>query len=203
MGRDGRTARRDGETPHRRADAARNIDAILDAAARCFSANSNVSMTEIAQAAGVGRVTLYAHFPSREVLLGELMERNVANATTALDSADLDHGPADQALSRLLRNSWQLLDRQHSLVGALLRHLPGDEVRKHHDPILRRIENLIARGRSEGTVRTDLPLHWLVTTVFTLTHAAVQQLDDGHLDSETALAALEATLGSALKADSP
>ena len=200
MGRDSRTARRDGETPHRRADAARNIDAILDAAARCFAANSDVSMTGIAQAAGVGRVTLYAHFPSREALLGELMERNVANATVALDSADLEHGPADQALSRLLRNSWQILDRQHSLVGALLRHLPGDEVRKRHDPILRRIENLIARGRAEGTFRTDLPLRWLVTTVFTLTHAAVQQLDDGHLDSDAALVALEATLESVLRA---
>jgi AcrR family transcriptional regulator len=199
MGRDSRAARRDGETPPRRADAARNIDAILDAAARCFSANSDASMTEIAQAAGVGRVTLYAHFPSREALLGDLMERNVANATTALDSADLEEGPVDQALSRLLRNSWQILDRQHSLVGALLRHLPGDEVRKRHDPILRRIEDLIARGRAEGTLRADLPLHWLVTTVFTLTHAAVQEFDDGHLDSDTALAALEATLESALR----
>src|SRR3954471_11600722 len=127
MGRDSRAARRDGETPHRRADAVRNIDAILDAAARCFSAGSDVSMTEIAQAAGVGRVTLYAHFPSREALLGELMERNVAAAALALDSADLDHGPADQALSRLIGNSWRLLDRQHSLVGASLRHLPEEE----------------------------------------------------------------------------
>lgn len=44
----------------KRADAQRNIEAILDAAAVCLSGNPEASIAEIAQTAGVGRVTLYA-----------------------------------------------------------------------------------------------------------------------------------------------
>lgn len=198
MGRNSQTepARRDAP---RRADAARNIEAILDAAARCFTENVDASMTEIAKAAGVGRVTLYAHFPSREALLTELMDRNLHAASAALDAASLDQGPADRALARFLHESWRILDRHHGLVAASLRHLPEPAVRARHDPVTRRVEALILRGQQAGTFRSDLPLSWLVTTAYTLTHAAVRQVDEGELESATALAALEATLLSCLK----
>ncbi|PZG15983.1 TetR/AcrR family transcriptional regulator [Nonomuraea aridisoli] len=61
----------------RRADAERNIAAILDAATRLISADPTVSVADIAKAAGVGRVTLYGHFPSRKAL-------TVTSATTCL-----------------------------------------------------------------------------------------------------------------------
>ncbi|MGW3867651.1 TetR/AcrR family transcriptional regulator, partial [Streptomyces sp. NPDC005047] len=50
----------------RRADAQHNVAKILDAAIDCLSRSSDASVVQIAQAAGVGRVTLYGHFPSRE-----------------------------------------------------------------------------------------------------------------------------------------
>ena len=52
-------------TRRRRSDAERSIAAIVGAAVEAFGRRSDVSMSEIATAAGVGRVTLYAHFPSR------------------------------------------------------------------------------------------------------------------------------------------
>ena len=52
-------------TRRRRSDAERSIAAIVGAAVDAFGRRSDVSMSEIATAAGVGRVTLYAHFPSR------------------------------------------------------------------------------------------------------------------------------------------
>ncbi len=56
-------------TTVKRADAQRNIAAILDAATECLSRNPAASTSEIAKAAGVGRVTLYGHFPSRPELV--------------------------------------------------------------------------------------------------------------------------------------
>jgi TetR/AcrR family transcriptional repressor of mexCD-oprJ operon len=53
----------------RRADAERSIGAIVEAAVESFRRRPDVTMSEIASAAGVGRVTLYAHFPSREALV--------------------------------------------------------------------------------------------------------------------------------------
>src|ERR1700731_535694 len=49
----------------RRADARRNIASILDAAQDCLSRDPTASIADIAQAAGVGRVTLYGHFGTR------------------------------------------------------------------------------------------------------------------------------------------
>ena len=53
----------------RRADARRNIAAILDAALLCLARDPDASIADIAQAAGVGRVTLYGHFKSRADLI--------------------------------------------------------------------------------------------------------------------------------------
>jgi AcrR family transcriptional regulator len=47
-----------------RADARRNVEAILDAAQHCLSHDPQATIAHIAHAAGVGRVTLYGHFKS-------------------------------------------------------------------------------------------------------------------------------------------
>ena len=48
-----------------RADARRNVAAILDAAVLCLTRNPDASIADIAEAAGVGRVTVYGHFKTR------------------------------------------------------------------------------------------------------------------------------------------
>ncbi|WBP85066.1 TetR/AcrR family transcriptional regulator [Kitasatospora cathayae] len=193
-------ARRGGSaTPSRRADAERNIAAILAAATTCFAKNPNASMTEIAAAAGVGRVTLYGHFSSREALLSELMERALAEVATALDVTDLDHGPADEALRSFIRSSWQLLDRNLRMLYAARRALPAEAVHDHHIDILSAMQRLITRGQQEGAFRDDLPSHWLVGTVYALVQAAGDQVEAGQFTSEQALEALDATVASALR----
>lgn len=46
----------------RRADAERNIARIVSAARTLLSSDPNATTDDIAQAAGVGRMTLYGHF---------------------------------------------------------------------------------------------------------------------------------------------
>lgn len=71
------------ESPARlRADAAASRRRILDAA-RALQATRRLSMTRLAAAAGVGRSTLYRHFPSRETLL-----RALAGEPTEQEGAD-------------------------------------------------------------------------------------------------------------------
>jgi AcrR family transcriptional regulator len=61
--------------PARRTDAQANHAALLSAAARLFAARgSDVTYEEIAHTAGVGRATLYRHFPSRDDLLGAILD---------------------------------------------------------------------------------------------------------------------------------
>lgn len=191
-------ARRRASAHPRRADAERSIAAILAAATVCFGRNPHASMTEIAAEAGVGRVTLYGHFSSREELLGRLMESALTEVVTVLHTTDLDRRPADEALRTFIRSSWQLLDRNLRMLHAARQALPPEAVHDHHVEILSTMERLVTRGQHEGVFRDDLPSHWLVSSIYALVQAAGDQVEAGRFTSEEALGALDATLAAAL-----
>ncbi len=180
-------------TRKRRADAERNVEAILDAAVRCFGRRPDASMSDVAGAAGVGRVTLYAHFPSREALLGAAIDRAAADVMERIDAARIDEGPAREALGRMIRAGWSTLDWFWGLHVAAHGQSPTF-IREHSASFLVRVDDLIARGQAEASFRTDLPRKWLVAAFYALIHAAGQEVSDGRLDPARAADVLEATL---------
>ncbi|MGA4988455.1 TetR/AcrR family transcriptional regulator [Nonomuraea bangladeshensis] len=184
--------------PARRADAERNIAAILEAATRLLSADPAASVADIAKAAGVGRVTLYGHFPSREALVDAVLEHAVGLADAVLDDPTLDERPAPEAMAALLRSSWEVLDRHRRLFVAADRIMATERIREHHERPLRRVERLIERGRRDGDFRMDLPLPWLVTTFFSIIHSAAQERESGRLPAEDVERVLVTTMLSLL-----
>jgi TetR/AcrR family transcriptional regulator, mexCD-oprJ operon repressor len=186
--------------PRRRADAERSIAAILDAGLARFSRNADASLTDIARGAGVGRVTLYRHFPSREGLIDAVLAHAISRADTALEAVAVDNGPAPEALSRLIHSSWRIVDHHRSLLAAAQRDLPPARIRHHHDQAMARVERLVARGQREGNFRTDLPRPWLVATFYSLMHAAAEEVNAGRLDPAQAGGVLATTILAALAA---
>lgn len=183
----------------RRADAQRSIEAILDAALAHLSRSAEVNIVEIARAAGVGRVTLYGHFPTREALVDAVVARAIAHTGQALDAVDLDSGPATAALARLATSSWQILNQHRQLMVAGNRHLGAGRMRAHHDQVMDRVRGLLARGQSEGDIRTDLPVDWLITTYYALLHAAADEVNAGRLDAARAGHLVATTVTAALR----
>ena len=104
----------------RRADAKRNVAAILAAAVECLARNPDTSMGEIATAAGVGRMTLYGHFGTRAELLSAVLTRVIADARDTLDAVDVSGDPRD-ALARLVGSSWLVVDRLRLVLAAAQR----------------------------------------------------------------------------------
>lgn len=83
-----------------RKDVVRHRAALLDAAARVFAAGGvDAPLAEIATAAGVGRGTLYRHFPERIDLIVALLNRNLDDL--AAQAADLAGQP--EGLLSLIR----------------------------------------------------------------------------------------------------
>lgn len=185
--------------PRRRADAERNIETILAATGELLSRGTLPSMSEIATTAGVGRVTLYSHFPSREVLLEAVVSRAITATDDALSGLGLDHDSGEDALARLVQTSWPILDRYRKVRTVALTELGPEALRHQHDRAFRHVEQLVARGQDSGTFRTDLPRDWLVATFFAVLHAAADEVDANRLDSDGAPAVLTATLLSVLR----
>ncbi len=149
-------------------------------------------MADIAVAAGVGRVTLYAHFPSREAVLGAAIDQATTRVLAAVDAARLDEGPAADALERLIRAGWSTLDWFWGLHVAAHGESPAF-VREHSAHFLARVEWLVARGQGEGAFRSDLPVDWLVTAMYALIHAAGEEVAEDRLDASVAADVLVAT----------
>lgn len=183
----------------RRADAVRNRDVILDAALASLLENPQASMAEIAQAAGVGRVTLYGHFASREELIDALFERTIDRAEAQLAMLDLAGDP-EQALELLVRSSWRIVDAFQRLLGAAEQALSSDRIRDHHQQPMQRVTGLIARGQAEGRFRTDLPAAWLTACFHAILHAAAAEVRTGRLAEEDAATVIPATISAMLVA---
>jgi TetR/AcrR family transcriptional repressor of mexCD-oprJ operon len=186
-------------TDHRRAIAERNLEAILDAAERLLQAGAQASIAAVAAKSGVSRVTVYAHFATREALLEAVAERGVRGALAALERAELDEGPADEALERLIAASWRELDRHDALIRATANELPAEARRRSHEGYLRTIGRLVERGRREGAFRKDVPAAWLETCLHALIHAAADDVRAERLEADAALAALQSTVQDVFK----
>jgi AcrR family transcriptional regulator len=183
----------------RRADAKRNIAAILAAAVECLARNPDTSMGEIATAAGVGRMTLYGHFKTRAELLSAVLTRVIADARDTLDAVDVSGDPRD-ALARLVGSSWLVVDRLRLVLAAAQRELPAERILQAHERVLDRVQSLIERGRDAGAFRADLPLPWLVSLAMNVMHAAATEVTAGRLTADQAPSVVAGTLLAALTA---
>jgi AcrR family transcriptional regulator len=178
------------ENPRKlRADARRSVATILDAAIATLGDRPEASMEEIARAAGVARQTVYAHFPSREVLLRAVEERALAETLATIDAAELHKGPAIAALDRLVQAGWQTLER-YPLLMQLRRELTPEQELALHQPILERLQRLIRRGQRSGEFDRRLPTNWLLTSFLALSHAAAEEVAAERMTPQDALEAL-------------
>jgi len=111
--------------PVPRADAQRNIDAILNAAKEEFTAHGvGAHVRTIAARAGVGTGTLYRHFPRRSDLIAAVFRREVEGCAAAADSLAESHEPGE-ALDLWVQRYTAFVATKHGLATALHSGEPG------------------------------------------------------------------------------
>jgi AcrR family transcriptional regulator len=182
----------------RRADADRSVAAILTAGLEALASDPDSSMSEIARRAGVVRATIYVHFPTRESLLDAVMEHAIAEVASAMRDAEPARGDAKEALERLLRSTWQQLDRFHALVAINTGRLSAAELHRRHLPVLEQIAPLIARGQQAGDFRSDLPIAWHLAVILALVHAASGERHSGRISEDQVEPAMLSTITAAI-----
>jgi len=166
---------------HERADAAANRALILQTAETLFAERgvANVCMAEIAEAAGVGKGTLYRRFANKAELCLSLMDRQMAEFQTAM----LERFRAQAA------GNVAYLEQLARFLEALVSFTDS------HSPLL--IE--VARGDLlHSEQRLKLPHFWQYMTVSALLRSAARR---GEIDPELDLDYLGEALLAPLEID--
>lgn len=125
---------------------------ILDAAARVLGRRADAAMADIADEAGVGRATLYRHFPTREALLQGVADAGTTELADAITAANLHELPVERAISRVT----SVFLRTGAKYAALL-----SQVDEHRDPagkqrVIQPVRDVIARGIRDKVLRDDV-----------------------------------------------
>jgi len=177
----------------RRADARRNIAKILDAAVERLSEDPAASVGSVAEAAGVGRVTLYGHFPSRDALVEAAVRHAIDRGEERLADVDLSGEPRP-AMERLIQASWELVAQFRNVLIAAQDALSPARIRELHAKPGARAAELIERGQEAGVFRSDLPVTWLVGVLHNVIHGAADEINAGRLTASDAPRTISATV---------
>jgi AcrR family transcriptional regulator len=163
----------------------RTSQAILEAAARVLAETPDASLDDVAQAADIGRATLYRHFPSRQVLLAALHDEALEEIGRRLADAALDRVPAAQALERIVRAILVVGDRYSVVMHEKPEHLRPDRV---EELVRQPIRAVLERGVREGVVRDDIPVDALLALFGSLLIGGVRLVSERRASLEDAAA---------------
>ena len=144
--------------PRRRADARRNVDALIEAAGKVFATSGvDAPAKEITDLAGVGVGTLYRHFPQRSHLVKAVVESGIDAVADAGPALSAEREPAE-ALSAWVYRFAELLGTKRGLASALhsgdpaFEGLPGYFTQRLGPALAALLDAAVAAG----TVRDDL-----------------------------------------------
>lgn len=157
----------------RRADAARNFDALVAAGREAFAeAGSAASLEDIARRAGVGIGTLYRNFPTRDDLIDTLYLGEVdALAQAADEVADQEPWPA---LESWLEHFVQYVGTKHVLLEGLNR--PSTVLNECRAIMFGAGEPLLERAQASGDADPAVTISDVVKLISGV--AAVSSFDD-------------------------
>jgi AcrR family transcriptional regulator len=138
-----------------RADAARNRALLLAAAADEFAEHGlEASVADIARRAGVGKGTVFRHFPTKDDLIAAIVVDRINDLRTAGEQL-LDAEDAGAALLEFLTIAGgQRQQRDLSFLMGSAEWKP--DVKRAQAGLFQAVEGLAVRAREHGAVREDV-----------------------------------------------
>lgn len=145
------------ETRPLRADAERNRERLIQAAAAAFAEHGlEVTVAEITHDAGVGKGTFFRNFPTKESLVMAVVRHRLSELVDAYRGL-LDHPDPGEALRELMRAGLKMLAADRCLT-----EVPADDF-YHNDalgPLYDELRELTAqiveRAQRSGALRDDV-----------------------------------------------
>ncbi|MFE3447787.1 TetR/AcrR family transcriptional regulator [Nonomuraea sp. NPDC059194] len=152
----------------KRADARRNEETLLDAAAAIFvTSGVEAPVRDIAAKAGVGTATIYRHFPTRADLIIAVYRRQVDTCAEAGPTLLATSQTPHVALGRWVGLFVDFLVTKHGLAAALQTDNAGFETLHAYflDRLLPVCTQLLDAAAASGEIRPDLNAYQLMRGV--------------------------------------
>ncbi|ROQ73697.1 TetR family transcriptional regulator [Streptomyces sp. CEV 2-1] len=157
-----------------RADAARNLEAVLQTGARLLARDPGTSIAAIAAAAGVDRRTVYRRFETREALMAAVYAAKLDACEKVVAEARLTEAPVMVALHRYAEG-----------IITVSRRWPVD-VRQMRDEaaaarlcrLIGQLDAFMDRAVRESVIRPGLPLRWARSQLIHLTNIASHEMPE-------------------------
>jgi AcrR family transcriptional regulator len=166
-----------------RSDARRNRRTVLDAAVALLARRPQATMQEVADASGLGRTTVYRHFPRRQDLVDALFAEVIRDAADTIAEALRTAGSAPELLCDLgprfiaIGDRYRFIDAHPDLRDRALRPI---------DAITTPLEAYFIKAQERGERRDDLPVGWILTTLRGLGVVAMVEINAGRMTVEEA-----------------
>ncbi|MFB4194374.1 TetR family transcriptional regulator [Streptomyces carpaticus] len=190
--------------PQRR-NARSNRARILAVARHELGRDPEITLEELAQAAGVVRRTLFGHFPGRAALLEALAAEAAEAILGALETgAEQAAEPPERALAHSVFWMWPIGDRYRLLLALARRDLGAERVAEIVVPARQVVCSILERGQREGVFHTHLPPAALSAALEAMVLALLETVNTGELADDgtrTAIALLVAAGVPARRAD--
>lgn len=163
-----------------RADSRRNREAVLEAAVRLLAERPDASMREVAEASGLGRTTVYRHFPQREDLVRGLFNRVVEEARANSERMVAEELDPTELLRRLGRESVAIGDRYRFLHTH--RSMRDDTLALSQDTVGDPLYEFFEKARARGELQPGASTEWLLVMVRATIVAAVDEVFADRMD---------------------
>jgi AcrR family transcriptional regulator len=156
-----------------RADAERSVRAILEAAERVLAEDAGASMEQIAEAAGLTRITVHRRFANRQALLEALSVSAMQQLLDAIEEARPNSAPALVAMYRVTANvlqvksAWRFTLTHNSSLSEAAAALWAD--------IDAHTVELLARAQREGLLAQATDLDWMRQVYYALMSEALNR----------------------------
>ncbi|MFD6438175.1 TetR/AcrR family transcriptional regulator [Streptomyces venezuelae] len=170
--------------PMSRADA--NRRRILEVALAELLRDPDASMDQIARAAGVVRRTVYGHFPSREALVGALIDGAVEAVAAAHASGRARSDDPAESLAHSMVAVWEIADGYRLLVGLAQRSVAMEGIRQRLAPVRDECVNVLRLGLDQGAFTSSLPPAALAYVHEQQLFGLMEAVNDGLLDPKDA-----------------
>jgi AcrR family transcriptional regulator len=143
--------------PTLRADAARNLELILEAAEESFAEHGHeASVADIAARAGVGQATIFRRFETKDDLIAAVFERKLGQMLETVEAAARKKRAWD-GLTAFMATATELQLRDRGFFQSIAEQMME---RPHLAELKLRakstITELVERAKAEGDLRADL-----------------------------------------------